>query len=420
MAVPQVRSALPKTLHLPSGKLAQVVGAPPADEPSGDLYARSLAVLDGRIELSTGRLDDLALRDLHTLAACLLRAGWITEPELNLRCDNCGTERLVQAASTFEWGPLCDGELDDLELDAAYDWTRTLRLPVRVRREPEVRAFARLRLRAVTVADLRPLVSSTRRDLSVRPLTLQLLTSLGVEPCSPARARDLIAGIARLGARGASRLSALWLDAHVPPRLSASHRCEECGAVNVTQVPHATAIDWLTGPAESPPLERPPDFPSPEEFARLVRAAKRRVFADRRVRGLRVIVDDGIPAVDDGGNPLLGSYVPHGDPLDSPAVVHVYLRTFEAEKRLDPTFDVTREIFETVDHEVEHHLAFLRGEDPVDEEERLALAKDRERVVGRRELERREGVGAEVPRALRALAPLLLVVVGVFLLRHCS
>jgi hypothetical protein len=376
------------------------------------------------VELSAGSLDDLELRDLHTLMACLLRAGWITEPPRTLRCDNCGLERSVRAASTFEWGPLSDGELDDPELDGAYDWRRTQRLSLRVRRG-RLRSvsgarwpFARLRLGRVTVADLRPLLSPVRKELTVRPLSLQLLRSLGIEPAGPSRARDLLAGIERLGARGLSRLSDMWLDAHVPPRLSAGHPCAECGAVNLTQVPHATAIDWLVGPAMPAELEPAPDFPAPEEFARLVRAAKRRVFAETHVRGLLVVVEDGIPAVDEGGNPLLGSYVPHGD-VDAPAVVQLYRRSFEAQKRHDPTFDVKREIFETVEHEVEHHLAFLRGEDPVDDEERLALAKDRERVVGRRELARREGVRAEVPRALRALAPLLLVVVVVFGLRHC-
>lgn len=417
-------SPLPKILHLPSGKIARVVAGPPADEAAGDPYARALAAVEGRVELSAGGLDDLELRDLHTLMACLLRAGWITEPPLRLRCDNCGLECSVRAASTFEWGPLSDGELDDPELDGAYDWRRTQWLPHRIRGGrlrglPGARwPFARLRLGCVTVADLRPLLSPVRRELTVRPLSLQLLRALGIEPDGPTRARDLLAGIERLGARGLSRLSALWLDAHVPPRLSAGHSCAECGAVNLTQIPHATAIDWLVGPAMPAELELPPDFPAPEEFARLVWAAKRRVFTERHVRGLRVVVENGIPAVDEGGNPLLGSYVPHGD-VDAPAVVQLYRRSFEAQKRLDPSFDVKREIFETVEHEVEHHLAFLRGEDSVDDQERLALAKDRERVVGRRELERREGFRAEVPRALRALTPLLLILVVAFVIEHC-
>jgi hypothetical protein len=395
-----------------------MVGRPPAEEATGDLYARALAALEGRVELSAGSLEDLALRDLHALVACLLRAGWLTEPEVTLRCHNCGVERQVRGASRFEWGPLVDGELDDPELDAELDWARTLRLPLRVRGEGGARSFARLRLRPVTVAELRPLVSTTRRELTLRPLTLQLLASLGVEPAGRTRARDLLAGIGRLGPRGMARLCELWADAHVPRRLTAEHLCAGCGAVTFAQVPQATAIDWLAGPSEPEELERPEGFPTPEEFARLVREAKRRVFADKNVRGLRVTVDEGTPDVDEGGNPLLGSYVPHAD-VDAPAVVHVYVRTFETEKRLDPSFDVKRQIFETVEHEVEHHLAFLRGEDPVDEEERLAIARDRERVVGRRELARRAGLWAEAPRALRALAPLLAVVLAVFLLRHC-
>jgi hypothetical protein len=366
--------------------------------------------------LSAGSLEILALGDLHTLMACFLHAGWLTEPDVDLRCENCGRAWRVEGASTFEWGPLRDGELDDPELDAKFDWTRTLRLPYSVRNQRGRRVFARLRLRPATVADLRPLLSQKHPRIAVRPLSQQLLAALRIEPEGATRPRDLLAGLARLGGRGMARLAALWSEAHVPARLTAGHACVDCGAVTFVQVPHATAIDWLAGPAQRAEFDPVPDFPSSEEFARWVRAAKRRVFAEKQIRGLRVVVDDGVPAVDDGGNPLLGSYVPHGDPLDAPAVVHVYRRSFEAEKRLDPSFDVAREIFETVEHEVEHHLAFLRGEDPVDEEERLALAKDRERVVGRRELERREGFWAEAPRVLRALAPLLFLLLVIFLL----
>ena len=57
---------------------------------------------------------------------------------------------------------------------------------------------------------------------------------------------------------------------------------------------------------------------------------------------------------------------------------------------MDRSFDVAGEISETIEHEVIHHVNFLRGHDPMDEEERFVIAKERQQLIGRKELARRE------------------------------
>ena len=46
------------------------------------------------------------------------------------------------------------------------------------------------------------------------------------------------------------------------------------------------------------------------------------------------------------------------------------------------------EIEETIEHELEHHVAHLGGHDPKDEEERGEIAREAERVIGKKALAR--------------------------------
>jgi hypothetical protein len=126
----------------------------------------------------------------------------------------------------------------------------------------------------------------------------------------------------------------------------------------------------------------------------------------------QLVIEGGVAAVDDGGEPLLGSYVPphpgHSDtPTQSPLVT-VYYRTFRAMWDEDGPYDWEDELTETIEHELEHHIAFLRGDDPTDDEERAVIRNEAARIVGRREVGRRAIVelGASWTDFLRRTWPL--------------
>jgi hypothetical protein len=139
------------------------------------------------------------------------------------------------------------------------------------------------------------------------------------------------------------------------------------------------------------------------------------------VKNLPLVVDAGVAACDDGGEPLLGCYTPPGPDAsgleDHRGEIRLFYRTFQSELRLDPTFDVKGQIFETIDHEVEHHLYFLAGHDPMDAEERAAIVEEKARVVGKKELARRQV--RELRGGLLAMFPLLLLLVLLAGLQLC-
>ena len=132
------------------------------------------------------------------------------------------------------------------------------------------------------------------------------------------------------------------------------------------------------------------------------------------------VVEAGTPHVDDGGEPLLGSYVPP-PPKDAPVPmvpprVTVYFRTFQRIEAEEGPFDWEDELRETIEHELEHHVYWLRGDDPMDAEEHAEIDREVVRVIGRGESTRRtlttfgQSFGDFVQRAwpLIALAALAL------------
>jgi hypothetical protein len=131
--------------------------------------------------------------------------------------------------------------------------------------------------------------------------------------------------------------------------------------------------------------------------------------------GVELVVDDGTPAVDDGGEPLLGSYLPP-PPKDAPTVarpptVTVYYKTFAAIERDEGRFDWEAELRETIEHELEHHVYFLRGDDPMDEEEHAEIDREALRIVGRAEATRRTLAvfGDSIPDFFVRAWPLVLI-----------
>jgi hypothetical protein len=106
-----------------------------------------------------------------------------------------------------------------------------------------------------------------------------------------------------------------------------------------------------------------------------------------------LIVEGGVPACDDGGVPLLGSYVPpfagSEQQPSQQGEVTLFYRTFRAEWQDGGPYDWRAEVRETLEHELEHHEGHLRGHDPMDEDERDEIAREVVRTVGKRALARR-------------------------------
>jgi hypothetical protein len=93
--------------------------------------------------------------------------------------------------------------------------------------------------------------------------------------------------------------------------------------------------------------------------------------------------------------------------------VTVYFRTFAAMWGEDGPYDWDDELVETIEHELEHHMSFLRGDDPTDDEERAVIRDEAVRIVGRREAGRRaiEGFGASWGDFVKRTWPLWLLAV---------
>ncbi len=201
--------------------------------------------------------------------------------------------------------------------------------------------------------------------------------------------------------------------------------CPSCGARNTVLAPDRSLFDRVASPQDGDEGEAEGEgFPSVQEFEAEAERARRSVYAARHVRNVDLFVDAGVPACDDGGEPLLGMYEPpFADPhgASRPPTITLFYRAFQSEFRRDPTFDVAHEIFVTIDHEVEHHLFFLSGHDPMDEEERAEIVREKARVVGKRERGRRgarEAVGDLVGFAKIAW-PIAAVLAALTLLRNC-
>jgi len=102
---------------------------------------------------------------------------------------------------------------------------------------------------------------------------------------------------------------------------------------------------------------------------------------------VRLVLDDNVPVVDDGGEPLMGSYEPPGGDVTAPVgngAVTLYYRTFRAIWDDDGPYDWKAEVDETLEHELEHHAGWRVGDDPMDDEERAEISAERVRLVGRR------------------------------------
>jgi hypothetical protein len=421
-------------IRLPSGSSVRVHrngrGAPRADDvvDGARMFAgRTLAALlegevvvergDGkaRVALTRQELLSLDLRDFHVLRDVCERLGAVLPEETDAgECRNCDSPLVVEPRGA---------SLEDLQ--------------ERYEREPKVReerlawasagagrprgrgksARARgLLLRTPTVEQARPLWAALAKPgpLLVTPALVRALgvRSIGAET----RASLLADALARAPDRAWAAVERGFLSVAYAERSFHPFTCAECGALHEIDAP--LSREFVADTEASRRSVAPEgSFPDAAEFERLVERLGAEVYAARGVQRIALRVDDGVPDIDTAGEPLLGSYEPREE-VDAAGnsrtefLVTVYFRSFKKMHEEDGPYDLEAELRETIDHEIEHHLYYLAGHDPMDATERAEARRELEDVYGRKTLrsqERRE-VLAELARGLRFVVPLLVAV----------
>jgi hypothetical protein len=396
---------IPTSLTLPSGTkvtLTVTEGAHVPPNPQA-LFADAIALFDGPVKLSTGDVRDLALADFHVLRAIAMKFGLLDETELEVDCVNCGKIVHAYPCRGLEIGPWVDGELGDPELDriGPYD--------VPVQTGTLTVSFERR-----TVRQALPLFAKlTKPSLDV---DVELVEAMGVTVKDVKDPSKIASMLRNCDDVTFEAVTDAWLDARYVPRLACEAFCAECKARNTIDAPYVREFErgiYREARISSENLDRVP-FPALADFVELAHAYADPILATTP-EAPALVVDDGVPAVDDGGVPLLGSYVPP-PPKDAPVpmgpgTVTLYYRTFASCATDDAAFDWQAELHETIEHEIEHHVYYLRGDDPMDEEERAAIHDEALRVVGASEATRRElkGFGASFPDFVRRAWPLFLL-----------
>jgi hypothetical protein len=392
--------ALPIVVHLPSGAVVRVkkARAVAADVAlvEGESLEGQLAALSGQlvnVERERGGLVDLRtlpLEDFHVLRTVVLALGLLPEEPVKRLCVNCDEPLTVALSRSVPLGPFLDGELDDEELDEpfAFDEAHVVGAP-----GPDAARVTLSRLSVDEAHELWAVASSHDRRRMARRLGVLRFDDV-TDP------RRIVRKIDKLDDDHWEALLDLFEAAHYPPRLTALVRCPSCDAESSFRAPRVREFPELGDATE--PLPEPADmagFPSPDAFFAAMHDHGKTIaerLAIARVDEVPLLLEEGVPHVDDGGAPLLGSYTPpiEGEAGLGPQLgeVRLYYRTFRNLWLEEGPYDVDAEIAETIEHELEHHLAFLRGYDETDEEERAQIVRDRQRVQGRKET-RREARG---------------------------
>jgi len=411
---------LPAKLTLPSGAVLQLRATdapkPVGRAPGAPLFSEAIAALTSPGERVTLTKDgksvpvgSLPLRDFHVLRAVLARSGVIAEEEASITCRNCGASMKMRPCAALEVGPWADGELDDPELDV----TLPLGEPVTVPEIPlgRVRTARTVTFEERTVDDARPLfVAAAAERLAVTP---ELVSAMGIVALGGEKDPTKIASaLAECDDEAFLAVGDAFLATHYVLRLGCVVFCDECGARNDVDAPYERESGGGEGGAGERIAANDAEFPSFDAFAARARELAQPMLDAVPGEPVQLVIEGGTPAVDDGGEPLLGSYVPphpgdSGSPSQSPLVT-VYYRTFLAMWNEDGAYDWEDELTETIEHELDHHISFLRGDDPTDDEERAVIREEAVRIVGRSEVTRRTlvGFGASWTDFLRRTWPL--------------
>jgi hypothetical protein len=364
-------------VQLPGGRIVELPKkklSPRKGDSKEMLYGGARAVMR---ELGLD-VEGLTLAEFHALRAIATHEGWLEEDEVEIECRNCEEMITVKACAAMPVGPFLDAELDDDELDELLDLSIAHDVPA---------IEKTIRFRAITVKDAEPL----HRALAREPLhvTPEVAAAMGIVALGETRdPRKIARKLQKCDDRAFGEITNLFLRAHYPLRLFSLVICEHCGTRNDVDAPY----DREFPPHEDKPEKTAGAFPSFDEFDALCRKIGEELIGEAPGPKPVLVVEGGVPDCDDGGEPLMGSYVPshEGDARSpaNPGTITVYYRTFASMWKDDGAYDVEGEVFETIEHELEHHGANLAGHDPKDEEERDEIAREAQRVVGKRALAR--------------------------------
>ncbi len=407
---------LPSRLTLPSGAVvelsARAEAEPRASDPDAPLFDDVRALFDeGDVELTrkgaTVDVGSLPLADFHVLRGVLAKAGLVVEEPVETTCVNCGGVLHVAPCAGLETGPWVDGELEDPELDVTLPFGKPHPIgPVPLGR---VRTARTVTFEAITLDRENALL----RAIAGGPLelTADVVRAMGVTALGPEKEPAAIArALAACDDEAFAGVADAFLASHYPPRLVCVVFCPKCRARNDIDAPFDRELEPHGGGIAR--RGEPEGFPSIEDFVDRAHAIGEPLLEGVPGEPVQLLVDEGTPAVDDGGVPLLGAYDPPGsEAMPTPPRITIWYRTFLAAHDDEPDFDWDDELRETIEHELEHHVYFLRGDDPMDDDERAVIRDEARRIVGRREVERRalQGFGQSVPEFFRRTWPVWLL-----------
>jgi hypothetical protein len=385
-----MKQRIPPRVHLPSGRALRLEIARAAactkTTLRGSVRALSGDVVALRDDL--GMLVDpegLSLEDFHVLRAVITHHGLLAEDPIDVSCDNCNRARSIEPCSVFEPGPYVDGELHDAELDEPFPFDEEHLLGT---------GEMKVTLAPTTVAQARPLHEAI--DSGRLRVTVPLVRGMGIESLGGEKNTAKISRkLARADDATWDAVTDLFDAAHYGPRLRPFWRCDQCGARNEVEAPSLREFPAQPLARGDEPVE---GFPDLDSFEAMVHRQAEPIFARLGVRNVTLLVQPEAADCDEGGVPLLGSYDPgqreqSGVPA-TPPEVRIYYRTFRSSFADEP-FDVPKEIADTIEHEVRHHIAFLSGYDAVDDQERDEIAREEGRMVGQSESLRRATTAAK-------------------------
>lgn len=392
----------PRALTLPSGRHVRMregtATSAETTEPKGLFSGARDVLTDGTIVLLGDddlpfAMNDLALGDFHVIRAVLTKDGVLEEPEIEITCRNCEAKLTARPCADLEIAPWEDGDLGDDELDTTLPFGKPIEIPTiplgRVRSASTVTFVTR------TVAQATPLFLAFEEGIPA--ITPEIVEAMGIVALGNERSVDkIIEALSSCEDDAFDAITDAFLASHYVLRLGSVALCKECGARNDIDAPYDREMDAV-GPR---PHEGSIEDDSDEAFPELAVFVERANDAgtpllDATPRGgeIELVVDDGTPAVDDGGEPLLGGYEPPvADGFGGttrPPTITLYYRTFRAMWDEEGPYDWEDEIRETIEHELEHHVYFLRGDDPMDAQERAEIRDEARRHVGTKETTRR-------------------------------
>ncbi len=425
----QAPQKLPARVQLPSGRRVslrvKVPTEPLARVRRASLFSELFAAEEqGLLALADDGakvpLASLSLGDFHAVRALALAGGVLAEESVDVTCKNCEATLTVLPCKALPLGPFRDFELDDPELDATL-------APGIAHEIPDVplpgdRRASTVTFSARTAEQARPLFQAlSRRDLEVDAAFVSAMgiVSLG-EETSP---RVIARALSRCDDDAFAGVTDAFLATHYPLRLGAPIRCEACGARNDVDAPYEREVEpsgLVRGDAANPGANVPAQFPTLDDFSEVARTSFEEHVSRFPADTVDLVVTDETPDCDDGGEPLLGSYVPGSAPdghgLLARPTVTVYVRTFRAMWNQEGPYDVAAEIDETIEHELQHHEHHLTGEDPMDDEERAEIVHEAQRILGRKQVARdaAQGLGMDIGEFVRRtwLVWLLLFIAG--------